>query len=58
MAINLLMIAYYFELEVLPSSYPIKINPFPTCTPTKKLKFRIKSKRPVTSGHRAAACNS
>ena len=58
MAINLLMIAYYFELEVLPSSYPIKINPFPTCTPTKKLKFRIKSKRAVTSSHQAAACNS
>lgn len=58
MAINLLMIAYYFELEVLPSSYPLKINPFPTCTPRKSLKFRVKSKRPVTAGQRAVAGNA
>ena len=58
MAINLLMIAYYFELEVLPSSYPIKINPFPTCTPRKSLKLRVKSKRPVTPGQRAVASNA
>ena len=58
MAISILMIAYYFELEVLPSSYPLKINPFPTCTPRDSLKFRVKSKQPVTSGHPAVACNS
>ena len=55
MTINLLMIAYYFELEVLPSSYPVKINPFPTCTPRKSLKLRIKSKRPIFSSDRAAS---
>ena len=54
MTLNLLMIAYYFELEVLPSSYPVKINPFPTCTPRKSLKLRIKSKRPIFSSDRAA----
>ena len=58
MAINILMIAYYFDLEVLPSSYPIKINPLPTSTPRKELKFRIKSRRPITSGHVADAGNS
>ena len=54
MTINLLMIAHYFELEVLPSSYPVKINPFPTCTPRKSLKLRIKSKRPIFPSDRAA----
>ncbi len=55
MAINLLMVAHYFDLEVLPSSYPIKINPFPTCTPRTSLKFRVKSKRPIPSGQPAVA---
>ena len=55
MAINFLMLAYYFEYEVLPSSYPVKINPFPTCTPRKSLKLRIKSKRPIFSSDRAAS---
>ena len=27
MAVNILMIAHYFDLEVLPSSYPIKDEP-------------------------------
>ncbi len=53
MAINLMMIAYHFDLEVMPSSYPIKINPFPTCTPRKSLKLLVKSKRPVFSSDRA-----
>ena len=55
MTLNLMMIAYYFELEVLPSSYPVKINPFPTCTPRKSLKLRIKSKRPIFSSDREAS---
>ncbi len=55
MAISLLMIAYYFELEISPSSHPLKINPFPTCTPRKSLKFRVKSKRPIISGQLAVA---
>ena len=47
MAVNILMIAHYFDLEVLPSSYPIKMNPMPTNAPRKTLKFRVKSKRPI-----------
>ncbi len=55
MTINLMMIAYHFDLEVMPSSYPIKINPFPTCTPRKSLKLLVKSKRPVTPSGQADA---
>ncbi len=47
MAVNILMIAHYFDLDVLPSSYPIKMNPMPTNAPRKALKFRVKSKRPI-----------
>ena len=55
MTINLLMAAYYFELEAMPSCYPVKINPFPTCTPRKSLKLRIKSKRPLFPSDRAVS---
>ena len=54
MTINFLMLAYYFEYEVPPSSHPVKINPFPTCTPRKSLKLQIKSKRPIFSDQEAA----
>ena len=47
LAINVLMVAYYFEIEVLSADKPLKINPFPTTGPRKSLKFRIKSKRPL-----------
>ena len=47
LSINVLMVAYYFEIEVLSADKPLKINPFPTTGPRKSLKFRIKSKRPV-----------
>ena len=40
LAVNLLMIAHYFTLEVSPPNYKLKINPFPSLSP-KKLKFRI-----------------
>ena len=56
MAINLLMIANTFDLEVLPSSRPVKMNPFPVTAPRKSMKFRVVSKRPVTGCHQADAC--
>ena len=40
-AVNLLLIAYHVSLEVTPQSYQLGINPFPTCAPNKKLKFRV-----------------
>ena len=41
MGVNVLLIAYHLELEVLPENYKLAINPFPTAAPNKKLKFRV-----------------
>ena len=45
MAVNLLLIAHYFDISVAPSDYKIGLNPFPTAAPNKKLKFRIDARR-------------
>ena len=45
MAIDLLMMAYYFDLEVAPKNYKFKISPFASMSPNKKLKFRVAGKR-------------
>ena len=45
MVVNLLMVAYYFQLELRPSKYKMKFNPFPTSAPHKKLKFLVTSQR-------------
>ncbi len=46
--VNLLLIAYHVELQVLPANYKMRINPFPTAAPGKKLKFRVaKVRNPV-----------
>ena len=45
MAVNLLLIAHYFNISVVPSDYEIGFNPFPTAAPNKKLKFRIEKRR-------------
>ncbi len=41
LAVNLLMIAHHFRLEVVPANYKLRVNPFPSLSPSKKLKFRI-----------------
>ena len=41
LAVNLLMIAHYFTLEVAPRNYKMRISPFPSLSPSRKLKFRI-----------------
>ena len=41
MAVNLLIIAHYFTLRVHPEDYKLRISPFPSMRPNKKLKFRI-----------------
>ena len=41
MGVNVLLIAYHLDLEVLPEDYKLAINPFPTAAPNKKLKFRV-----------------
>ncbi len=44
-AVNLLMLAHYFTLEVSPANYKLRINPFPGLSPSKKLKFVIAEQR-------------
>ena len=41
MAVNLLLIAYHVTLEMVPANYTLRINPFPTAAPDRKLKFRV-----------------
>ena len=41
LAINVLLIAHYFTLEVSPANYKLKFSPLPSMKPSKKLKFRI-----------------
>ena len=45
LAVNLLMIAYYFDLEIHPANYKFKFNPLPSMKPSKKLRFRIAGQR-------------
>ena len=45
LAINLLMIAHYFTLEIVPSTYRLKISPFPSMSPNRKLKFKVVEQR-------------
>ena len=41
MAVNLLIISHYFTLRVHPENYKLRISPFPSMKPNKKLKFHI-----------------
>ena len=47
LAVNLLMIAHHFTLEVFPASYADKLtfSPLPSMKPSKKMKFRIAEQR-------------
>ena len=45
LAVNLLMLLYYFRFQLLPENYKLRINPFPTMSPTRKMKLRIVEKR-------------
>ena len=47
LAVNLLMLAHYFTIEVAPAKYAgkLRLNPFPSLKPSKKLKFRISEQR-------------
>lgn len=48
MVVNLLLIAHHVELQMLPANYEMRMNPFPTSAPRKKLQFRIaKVRNPV-----------
>ena len=47
LAVNLLMLAHYFTIEVSPEKYArkLRLNPFPSLKPSKKLSFRIAEQR-------------
>ena len=45
LAVNVLMIAHYFDIEVSPANYTFKFNPLPSMKPSKNLKFRIAERR-------------
>ena len=45
LAVNVLMVAHYFNIEVSPANYKLKFNPLPSMKPSKKLKFRVAEKR-------------
>ena len=45
LAINLLLMVHYYELKIAPKRYKLKISPFPSMSPNKKLKFLVAEKR-------------
>ena len=45
LGINLLMLAHYFMIEVSPANQKLRINPFPSLSLSKKLKFVISERR-------------
>ncbi len=45
LAVNVLMIAHHFTIEVSPANYKLRFSPFPSMKPSKKLKFRIAEQR-------------
>ena len=45
LAVNVLMLAHYFTLKVSPANYKLRFSPFPSMSPSKKLKFHIAEQR-------------
>ena len=45
LAVNVLMVAHYFNLEVFPPKYKHSFSPLPSMKPSKKLNFRITGQR-------------
>ena len=45
LAVNVLMVAHYFKLEVSPANYKLRFSPLPSMKPSKKLKFHIAEQR-------------
>ena len=50
LAVNLLMIAHYFQLEIRPANYRFKFSPVPSMKPSKKLKFLVAGQRRELKG--------
>jgi len=45
LAVNLLLLAHYFRLEMSPANFKLRFNPFPSLKPSKKLKFVVSEQR-------------
>ena len=45
LAVNVLLVAHYFKLEVSPANFKLGFSPLPSNKPSKKLKFRIAEQR-------------
>ena len=45
LAVNVLMVAHYFNLEVFPPKYKHRFSPLPSMKPSKNLSFRIAEQR-------------
>ncbi len=45
LAVNVLMVAHYFNLKVSPENFKLTFNPIPSMKPSKKLKFLIAEQR-------------
>ena len=45
LAVNVLMVAHYFRIEVSPANYELRFSPLPSMKPNKKLKFVIAEQR-------------
>lgn len=45
LAVDLLMLTHFFRWEMADPGYRLRINPFPTMAPSRKMKIRIAEKR-------------
>ena len=54
LAVNLLLIARHFDIELRPADYRLRFNPFPTSKPSKKLQFAITALRHPIAAEAAA----
>ena len=45
LAVNVLMVAHYFTLNVSPENFKLRFNPLPSMKPSKKLKFLIAERK-------------
>ncbi len=43
--VNLLLVAHHFTLHLSPTNFKLRFNPFPSMSPSKKLKFHIAEQR-------------
>ena len=45
LAVNVLMVAHYFTIEVSPADYQLRFSPIPSMKPSTKLKFLVAEQR-------------